>query len=144
MGSQMAAMRLLVLALLMAIIHSLENVVPLTKITRSAADHLELVQVLSRVHAHLLLDLDGPAPILLHNHQNTQYVGAVKVGTPGQALMSIFDTGSGTFWSPLKTARQLAATSDHLSIMELPPRLLRILMVTSSPSSMAVDQSRAR
>ena len=44
-------MRLLVLALLMAIIHSLENVVPLTKITRSAADHLELVQVLSRVHA---------------------------------------------------------------------------------------------
>ena len=129
------AMRLLVLALLMAIVHSLENVVPLTKITRSAADHLELVQVLSRVHAvrsatlqitlttavrataltnsclqHLLLDLDGPAPILLHNHQNTQYVGAVKVscclctsatypcvfwkvGTPGQALMSIFDTG---------------------------------------------------
>ena len=134
--SDMAAMRVLVLVLLMAIVHSLENVVPLTKITRSAADHLELVQVLSRVHAvrsatlqitlttavrataltnsclqHLLLDLDGPAPILLHNHQNTQYVGAVKVsllplhctatypcvfwkvGTPGQALMSIFDTG---------------------------------------------------
>jgi len=105
MGGQMAAMRLLVLALLMAIIHSLENVVPLTKITRSAADHLELVQVLSRVHAHLLLDLDGPAPILLHNHQNTQYVGAVKVGTPGQALMSIFDTGSGTFWVPSKDCK---------------------------------------
>merc|ERR1712166_584913 len=139
MGGQMAAMRLLVLALLMAIIHSLENVVPLTKITRSAADHLELVQVLSRVHAHLLLDLDGPAPILLHNHQNTQYVGAVKVGTPGQALMSIFDTGSGTFWVPSKDCKAAGCNERPSSIMELPPRLLRILMVTSSPSSMAVD-----
>merc|ERR1711907_605940 len=40
--------------------------------------------------------------ILLHNHQNTQYVGTMQVGTPGQSMMSIFDTGSGTFWVPSK------------------------------------------
>ena len=71
----------------------------------------------------------GPAPILLHNHQNTQYVGALEVGTPGQSMMSIFDTGyrsepsasrllscvpgrSGTFWVPSKACKAVGC-NEH-------------------------------
>lgn len=86
--------------LVIGLARAIENVVPLTRVTKTTNQKTELLQMLARVHAHLLLNKAGPTPILLHNHQNTQYVGSMQVGTPGQTLMSIFDTGSGTFWVP--------------------------------------------
>eukprot|EP00656_Telonema_subtile_P037476 TRINITY_DN416_c0_g1_i5.p1 TRINITY_DN416_c0_g1~~TRINITY_DN416_c0_g1_i5.p1 ORF type:complete len:428 (+),score=140.39 TRINITY_DN416_c0_g1_i5:120-1403(+) len=76
-----------------------------TKTVRTDVEQTELVQMLTRVHTHLLLEKSGPAPIVLHNHQNTQYVGELEVGTPGQNIMCIFDTGSGTFWVPSKVCK---------------------------------------
>ncbi|KAH7979857.1 hypothetical protein HPB49_011616 [Dermacentor silvarum] len=36
----------------------------------------------------------------LENHMDMDYIGEVKLGTPGQTFRIIFDTGSADFWVP--------------------------------------------
>jgi len=46
------------------------------------------------------LDSAGTAEVDLANQLNTQYAGSIEVGTPGQSLRVIFDTGSSNLWVP--------------------------------------------
>jgi hypothetical protein len=48
------------------------------------------------------------ADIVLHNNVNFMYAGEVEVGTPGQKLQMVFDTGSSNLWVPSNDSLNLA------------------------------------
>jgi len=44
----------------------------------------------------------GEGDIVIRDFMNAQYYGEIEVGTPGQAINVIFDTGSSNLWVPTK------------------------------------------
>lgn len=42
----------------------------------------------------------SPVPIDIHNFQDAQYYGPMKLGSPGQQFNVIYDTGSSNLWVP--------------------------------------------
>jgi len=48
------------------------------------------------------LKYESPQPIVIHNYQNAQYYGPITVGSPGESIQVVYDTGSSNLWVPNK------------------------------------------
>lgn len=61
----------------------------------------------------------GIEEVFLVNHANMGYAGKVAVGTPGQEITVVFDTGSSNLWVPRKQARGRARVLRVCSMWRL-------------------------
>lgn len=44
----------------------------------------------------------APTPIVITDYQNAQYYGPISVGSPGETVQVVYDTGSSNLWVPNK------------------------------------------
>ena len=49
----------------------------------------------------------------LDNVYNYQYIGTLKIGSQGQPLRLLFDTGSSWLWIPSVYCKKILCTKDH-------------------------------
>ena len=69
--------------------------VPVKKMERQSSGHFEVSAAKRGFGA-------GPDDIIIKDYQNAQYYGEISVGTPGQKVAVVFDTGSANLWVPNK------------------------------------------
>lgn len=87
--------------------------IPLTKVPRSPEETFNLVNLLKSQQRLLKFPefIQSSSRIALKNYANTQFVGEVSIGTPGQKFDVIFDTGSANFVINSKKCKNLSCTS---------------------------------
>jgi cathepsin D len=77
--------------------------VPLTKHARSLDETktmLRSVGAALRSPGTASGKLGRPHSEMMYNFHNSQYLGEIEVGTPGQKMLVVFDTGSSNLWVP--------------------------------------------
>jgi len=84
--------------------------VPLTKIERNFTETIQAIRgtpdVLQAKYG------DGKTgDVVISNFQNAMYYGEIEVGTPGQKINVVYDTGSANLWVP--NTRPWLATTWH-------------------------------
>jgi len=57
--------------------------------------------------------LGASEPIVIKDYSNSQYYGQISVGTPGQVMDVIYDTGSSNLWVPNKKPSFLSSHSIY-------------------------------
>jgi len=60
----------------------------------------DMVKAINGQHAELSTKYGAPEPIVIDNYQNAQYYGEITVGTPGEKINVVYDTGSSNLWVP--------------------------------------------
>jgi hypothetical protein len=74
----------------------------------------DTAKVPSLSNSQTSIKIDGRRFIPLKNYKNTQYVGEIAIGNPGQPINVIFDTGSGNLWITSSRCKS-AACATHQS-----------------------------
>jgi hypothetical protein len=101
--------KLLCLASLLAAPISAEIVsVKLNKVQRNFT---ETVDAIHSSKISLQSKLGGTGDVVIQDFQNAMYYGEIEVGTPGQKINVVWDTGSSNLWVP--NTRPWAATTWH-------------------------------
>jgi hypothetical protein len=62
----------------------------------------EMLKSINGQHQQLGSKFGAPTPIVIHDYQNAQYYGPISVGTPGETVQVVYDTGSSNLWVPNK------------------------------------------
>jgi hypothetical protein len=73
--------------------------IPLTKPQLSMD---EMIKAINGQQQELGAKLGSPQPVVITDYQNAQYFGPITVGTPGETLKVVYDTGSSNLWVPMK------------------------------------------
>jgi len=101
--------KLLCLASLLAAPIAAEIVsVKLNKVQRNFT---ETVDAIHSSKISLESKLGGKGDVVIQDFQNAMYYGEIEVGTPGQKINVVWDTGSSNLWVP--NTRPWAATTWH-------------------------------
>jgi len=77
--------------------------VPLAKRARSLEETKVMLRGVGgalRSTGHGSVNLGKPHSEMIYNIHNSQYLGPIKVGTPGESMLVVFDTGSANLWVP--------------------------------------------
>jgi hypothetical protein len=85
-----------IIALLVAAAAEVHRI-PLTKVPRVRTSRNAFA-----TRPRTAADRNGGDAIIIKDYQNAQYYGTIEVGTPGQPLSVVFDTGSSNLWVPNK------------------------------------------
>jgi hypothetical protein len=56
-----------------------------------------------------------PTSIVINDYQNAQYFGAIEIGTPGQTLEVVYDTGSSNLWGSNQKAGFLSKHKQYVN-----------------------------
>jgi len=62
----------------------------------------EMLQAINGQSQEVAAKYGAPQPVVINNYQNAQYYGEITVGTPGEKLNVVYDTGSSNLWVPMK------------------------------------------
>jgi len=73
------------------------RVVPLSKQDLSYDD---MLQAINGQRQEVSAKYGAPEPVVISNYQNAQYYGTITVGTPGEEINVVYDTGSSNLWVP--------------------------------------------
>lgn len=62
----------------------------------------EMLKSMNGHHQELGAKYGNPTPIVITDYQNAQYYGPISVGSPGETVQVVYDTGSSNLWVPNK------------------------------------------
>lgn len=60
----------------------------------------EMVKAVNGQRQELSSKYGSPEPVVISDYQNAQYYGPITVGTPGEQIHVVYDTGSSNLWVP--------------------------------------------
>lgn len=60
----------------------------------------EMVKAVNGQRQELSSKYGAPEPVVISDYENAQYYGPINVGSPGQQINVVYDTGSSNLWVP--------------------------------------------
>jgi len=80
-----------------AVVAAAQTRIPLSKPELTLS---EMVKSLNGQRQEVSAKYGVPEPIVISDYQNAQYYGPITVGTPGETVNVVYDTGSSNLWVP--------------------------------------------